>query len=97
MSVCLKGRSFLTLRDYTAEEIEYLVDLAIDLKDKKRRGIFEKNMANKNVALIFENLLHVHVVHLLSVLLMKVHIPNISAKTRYSLDIRKQLRIQQGF
>ena len=42
MSVCLKGRSFLTLRDYTAEEIEYLVDLAIDLKDKKRRGIFEK-------------------------------------------------------
>ena len=54
MSVCLKGRSFLTLRDYTAEEIEYLVDLAIDLKDKKRRGIFEKNMANKNVALIFE-------------------------------------------
>ncbi len=54
MSVCLKGRSLLTLRDYTAEEIEYLVDLAIDLKDKKRRGIFEKNMANKNVALIFE-------------------------------------------
>ncbi len=54
MSVCLKGRSFLTLRDYTPEEIEYLVDLAIDLKDKKKRGIFEKNMANKNVALIFE-------------------------------------------
>jgi len=54
MSVCLKGRSFLTLRDYTAEEIEYLVDLAIDLKDKKKKGIFEKNMANKNVALIFE-------------------------------------------
>ena len=54
MGVCLKGRSFLTLRDYTAEEIDYLVDLAIDLKDKKKKGIFEKNMANKNVALIFE-------------------------------------------
>lgn len=54
MAVNLKGRSFLTLRDYTAEEIEYLVDLAIDLKDKKKRGIFEKNLINKNVALIFE-------------------------------------------
>lgn len=54
MSVSLKGRSLLTLRDYTAEEIEYLVDLAIDLKNKKKNGIFEKNMLNKNVALIFE-------------------------------------------
>ncbi|MGL4791040.1 MAG: ornithine carbamoyltransferase [Anaerotignaceae bacterium] len=50
----LKGRSFLTLKDYSPEEIEYLVDLAIDLKTKKKAGIFEKNMANKNVALIFE-------------------------------------------
>lgn len=54
MSVCLKGRSLLTLRDYTAEEIEYLVDLAIELKDKKKKGIYEKHMENKNVALIFE-------------------------------------------
>ena len=50
----LKGRSFLTLRDYSAEEIEYLVDLAIDLKEKKKKGIFERHLANKNVALIFE-------------------------------------------
>ena len=50
----LKGRSFLTLKDYSAEEIEYLVDLAIDLKDKKKKGIFEKHLKNKNVALIFE-------------------------------------------
>ena len=42
MGVNLKGRSFLTLKDYSAEEIEYLVDLAIDLKDKKEKGIFEK-------------------------------------------------------
>lgn len=54
MAVNLKGRSFLTLNDYTAEEIEYLVDLAIDLKEKKKKGIFEKNLLNKNVALIFE-------------------------------------------
>ncbi|MDD3569650.1 MAG: ornithine carbamoyltransferase [Lachnospiraceae bacterium] len=50
----LKGRSFLTLKDYTAEEIEYLVDLAIDLKAKKKAGIFQRSMENKNVALIFE-------------------------------------------
>ena len=36
MGVNLKGRSFLTLKDYSAEEIEYLVDLAIGLKDKKK-------------------------------------------------------------
>lgn len=54
MSVNLKGRSFLTLKDYSAEEIEYLVELAIDLKKKKKAGIFEKHLLNKNVALIFE-------------------------------------------
>jgi ornithine carbamoyltransferase len=54
MSVDLKGRSFLTLKDYTAEEIEYLVDLAIDLKAKKKAGIFQRTMEHKNVALIFE-------------------------------------------
>lgn len=54
MGVNLKGRSFLTLKDYSAEEIEYLVDLAIDLKDKKKKGVFEKHLKNKNVALIFE-------------------------------------------
>ncbi len=54
MSINLKGRSFLTLKDYSAEEIEYLIDLAIDLKEKKKKGIFEKHLLNKNVALIFE-------------------------------------------
>ena len=54
MSVNLKGRSFLTLKDYSKEEIEYLVDLAIDLKDKKKKGIYENNLAHKNIALIFE-------------------------------------------
>ena len=54
MGVNLKGRSFLTLKDYSKEEIAYLVDLAIDLKDKKKKGIFERHLANKNVTLIFE-------------------------------------------
>ena len=35
----LKGRHFLTLKDYTAEEITYLLDLAAELKDKKKRGL----------------------------------------------------------
>ena len=42
------------LKDFTGEEIEYLVDLAKDLKEKKKKRIFEKNLLNKNVALIFE-------------------------------------------
>jgi len=53
-NINLKGRSFLTLKDFTADEIEYFVDLAADLKAKKKAGIFEKHLANKNVALIFE-------------------------------------------
>ena len=35
----LKGRSFLTLKDFTSEEIEYLLDLAAELKAKKKQGI----------------------------------------------------------
>lgn len=50
----LKGRNFITLRDYTAEEIEYLVDLAADLKAKKKQGITGNSLAKKNIALIFE-------------------------------------------
>ncbi len=54
MAVDLKGRSFLTLKDFTTEEIEYLVDLAAELKAKKKQGIFDGRMLHKNVALIFE-------------------------------------------
>ena len=50
----LKGRDFLTLRDFTPEEIEYLVDLAAELKARKKEGIVERDMRGKNVALIFE-------------------------------------------
>lgn len=50
----LKGRDFLTLRDYTKEEITYLVDLAAELKEKKKKGIPVDDFRGKNVALIFE-------------------------------------------
>lgn len=51
----LKGRSFLKLLDFTPEEILYLVNLAAELKDKKKKGILTKDMLKgKNVALIFE-------------------------------------------
>ncbi len=50
----LKGRNFLTLKDYTPEEIGYLLDLAADLKAKKKAGITEPVLAGKNIALIFE-------------------------------------------
>ncbi|TCK90573.1 ornithine carbamoyltransferase [Natranaerovirga hydrolytica] len=50
----LKGRSLLTLKDYTKEEIEYLINLAIDLKTKKKQGITGDSLKNKNIALIFE-------------------------------------------
>ena len=51
----LKGRNFLKLLDFTPEEILYLIDLAAELKDKKKKGILTKDMhQGKNVALIFE-------------------------------------------
>ena len=50
----LKGRDFLTLLDYTPEEIAYLVDLAAELKAKKRAGVLHDVLRGKNVALIFE-------------------------------------------
>jgi ornithine carbamoyltransferase len=50
----LKGRNFLTLKDYTPEEILYLLDLAADLKRKKKEGILIDHYRGKNVALIFE-------------------------------------------
>ena len=50
----LKGRHFLTLKDYTPEEILYLLDLAADLKEKKKQGIPVEYHKGKNVALIFE-------------------------------------------
>ncbi len=50
----LKGRNFLKLMDYTPEEILYLIDLAAELKEKKKRGVRCDVLAGKNIALIFE-------------------------------------------
>lgn len=50
----LKGRDFLTLLDFTPEEIDYLLDLSAELKYKKKNGILHNELQGKNVALIFE-------------------------------------------
>lgn len=50
----LKGRNFLTLKDYTPEEIRYLLDLAADVKEKKKNGEPVDHYRGMNVALIFE-------------------------------------------
>ena len=54
MGVNLKGRSFLTLMDFSPLEIRYLLDLAHDLKAKKRAGIRTNTLAGKNIVLLFE-------------------------------------------
>lgn len=54
MSVNLKGRSLLTLMDFTPEEIRYLLDLAHDLKAKKRSGNSNYLLKGKNIVLLFE-------------------------------------------
>ena len=50
----LKGRHFLKLLDYTPEEIQYLVDLAAALKEKKKKGEPVDYFRGKNIVLIFE-------------------------------------------
>ena len=56
MPINLKGRSFLSLRDFTSDEIKYMLDLAADLKIKKRSGIRGNSLAGKNIALLFEKM-----------------------------------------
>ena len=50
----LKGRSFLKLLDFTPEEVTYLIDLAAELKSKKKNHIPHKLPTGGNIALIFE-------------------------------------------
>ncbi|MCR6545595.1 ornithine carbamoyltransferase [Dehalobacterium formicoaceticum] len=54
MAVNLKGRSLLTLMDFSTSEIRYLLDLAKDLKTKKRSGIYNYQLRGKNIVLLFE-------------------------------------------
>lgn len=53
-SMDLKGRSFLTLKDYSKEEIRYLLDLAHQLKKAKKAGRIGKTLEGKNIVLLFE-------------------------------------------
>ena len=50
----LFGRHFLTLKDFSREEIEYLLDLAAKLKAEKKKGITGDRLKGKNIALLFE-------------------------------------------
>lgn len=52
--ISLKGRNFLTLKDFTSEEIKYLIDFSAYFKDKKKKGEPVDELRGKNVALIFE-------------------------------------------
>ncbi len=52
--VHLKGRNFLALKDFTPEEIEYLIDLSAKLKQMKKDGIPHRYLEGKNIALLFE-------------------------------------------
>lgn len=54
MPVNLKGRHVLTLKDFTPEEIRYLLELSRDLKNKKRAGIKGALLQGKNIVLLFE-------------------------------------------
>jgi len=54
MPVNLRGKHFLTLKDFSSDEIRYLLDLSADLKAKKRSGIIGDKLKGKNICLIFE-------------------------------------------
>lgn len=54
MPINLRNRHLLTLKDYTPQEIQYLLDLARDLKNKKRAGIRGNLLEGKNIVLLFE-------------------------------------------
>ena len=54
MAINLKGRSFLTLQDFTPAEIRYLLDLGHDLKSKRRAGICDPTLQGKHIVLLFE-------------------------------------------
>jgi len=54
MAVNLKGKSFLTLLDFTTDEIRYLIDIAKQVKAEKRTGIVTQRFLGKTLAIIFE-------------------------------------------
>ena len=53
MSKNLRGRNFLTLLDFTSDEIRYLLDLSKNFKDLKRSGTPHRYLEGKNIVLLF--------------------------------------------
>jgi ornithine carbamoyltransferase len=54
----LKGRDFISLKDFSREEIQYILDLAFDIKKKQKAGEETFILKNKVLAMIFKRLLH---------------------------------------
>ncbi|MBF0990903.1 MAG: ornithine carbamoyltransferase, partial [Atopobium sp.] len=54
MGVNVRGRSFLTLLDYTPDEIRYLLDLSVEFKNMKRNGVDHSWLKGRQVVLLFE-------------------------------------------
>lgn len=54
LSIDLKGRDYLTLKDFSTEEIIYLVKLSLEIKEKEKQGIRENILGGKTLAMIFQ-------------------------------------------
>lgn len=54
MKISLKNRSFLSLKDFSKDDILYLVNLAVKLKKEKKKKIYKHRLKNRNIALLFE-------------------------------------------
>ncbi len=54
MNINLENRHFLTLLDFSPEEIHYLLDLSAQVKEEKKQGVFPERLKHKNIALLFE-------------------------------------------
>lgn len=54
MPLNFKNKSFLSLKDFSEEELIYLLELSIKLKQDKMSGVYNYNLKNKNIAMIFE-------------------------------------------
>ena len=54
MSVSLKGKSLIALKDYSVEEVRYLLDLSHKVKEQKRNGELHERFRGKSIALLFE-------------------------------------------
>ncbi|MBT3271916.1 MAG: ornithine carbamoyltransferase, partial [Spirochaetales bacterium] len=54
MAVALSGKSLLSLKNYSSEEIRYLLDLAKEVKQERKAGSLSQRLTGKTIALLFE-------------------------------------------